>query len=228
MQPKVLDLNGAVTAIEKMLQRLIGEDIELRTVTGASLGFVRADPGQLEQVVMNLVVNARDAMPRGGQAHARDGERRRFADGSAGPLAPMPPGHCVAADGQRHGLRHGRGDAGHGSSSRSSRPRSPARAPGSVSRRCTASSSSAAGSSLSRARPEGNDVQDLPAAGGRPERAGSAASRTGARTGGRRDDPAGGGRGARAGAGSALPRGDGIPGAGGGPGRRGAARGGAA
>jgi len=94
MQPKVLDLNGAVTAIEKMLQRVIGEDIELRTVTGASHGYIQADPGQLEQVIMNLVVNARDAMPRGGQVTIET-ENARFADAVPEPLAPMPPGDWV-------------------------------------------------------------------------------------------------------------------------------------
>jgi hypothetical protein len=66
LEPKVLDLNQLVTGLSAMLRRLIGEDIDLRLVLGADLGRVSADPGQLEQVLMNLVVNARDAMPRGG------------------------------------------------------------------------------------------------------------------------------------------------------------------
>jgi two-component system, cell cycle sensor histidine kinase and response regulator CckA len=66
MQPVVLDLNDLLQDIEKMLGRLIGEDVKLRLKLGAALGPVRADPGQLQQVVMNLVVNARDAMPKGG------------------------------------------------------------------------------------------------------------------------------------------------------------------
>jgi PAS domain S-box-containing protein len=66
MQPKVLDLNQLLGGMESMLRRLIGEDIELRFVPAPEIGRVNADPGQLEQVVMNLVVNARDAMPRGG------------------------------------------------------------------------------------------------------------------------------------------------------------------
>ncbi|HUQ87839.1 MAG TPA: MASE1 domain-containing protein [Vicinamibacterales bacterium] len=67
LQPKVIDLNTALSKVEPMLRRVIGEDISM-TVTGkASSAFVRVDPGQVEQVVMNLVVNARDAMPKGGR-----------------------------------------------------------------------------------------------------------------------------------------------------------------
>lgn len=66
LQPKVLDLNTSVNSIGKMLQRLIGEDIELVLSLKPALGHVKADPGQIEQVLMNLVVNARDAMPNGG------------------------------------------------------------------------------------------------------------------------------------------------------------------
>jgi len=67
LEPKVLDLNAVVPGIATMLQRLIGEDIELVYRPGAELGRVKADPGQLEQVIMNLAVNARDAMPDGGR-----------------------------------------------------------------------------------------------------------------------------------------------------------------
>jgi PAS domain S-box-containing protein len=67
LQPKILDLNSVVTDLEKMLRRLIGEDIDLRTVLHPELGSLKADPGQVEQVIMNLVVNARDAMPNGGK-----------------------------------------------------------------------------------------------------------------------------------------------------------------
>jgi len=67
LQPKILDLNAIVLSLDKMLRRLIGEDIELRTVLEPDLENVKADPGQIEQVIMNLAVNARDAMPRGGK-----------------------------------------------------------------------------------------------------------------------------------------------------------------
>jgi PAS domain S-box-containing protein len=67
LEPRLLDLNGVLTEMDKMLRRVIGEDIDLVTYLDASLGHVKADPGQIEQVVMNLVVNARDAMPKGGR-----------------------------------------------------------------------------------------------------------------------------------------------------------------
>ncbi len=67
LQPKVLDLNIVVTDLEKMVRRLIGEDIDLLTITSPVLGKVKADPGQIEQVLLNLIVNARDAMPKGGK-----------------------------------------------------------------------------------------------------------------------------------------------------------------
>jgi two-component system cell cycle sensor histidine kinase/response regulator CckA len=64
--PRVLDLNTIIGHMKKMLSRLIGEDVDLIIDAGAALGRVKADPGQIEQVIMNLVVNARDAMPDGG------------------------------------------------------------------------------------------------------------------------------------------------------------------
>ncbi len=67
LQPRVLDLNQVVLAMKLMLGRLLGEDIELAISMGSELGRVLADQGQIEQVVMNLAVNARDAMPHGGR-----------------------------------------------------------------------------------------------------------------------------------------------------------------
>jgi len=84
LAPKVLDLNGIVAGMQTMLQRLIGETINLVTVPEASLGRVKADPGQIEQVIMNLAVNARDAMQDGGRLMIRTANVR------AGEAPPLP------------------------------------------------------------------------------------------------------------------------------------------
>jgi CheY-like chemotaxis protein len=67
LQPKRLDLNAIVESLESLLGRLMGADIEMVTRCGKQVGTVKADPAQVEQVIMNLVVNARDAMPNGGR-----------------------------------------------------------------------------------------------------------------------------------------------------------------
>jgi len=81
LQERLLDLNDVVGSVQKMLARLIGEDVRLHTSLAPGLGLVKADPGQIEQVLMNLAVNARDAMPTGGRldvatAEVRDGGGR--------------------------------------------------------------------------------------------------------------------------------------------------------
>jgi signal transduction histidine kinase/CheY-like chemotaxis protein len=93
-EPVVLDLNDALADTDKMLSRLIGEKIQLLTRFASGIIYVKADPVQLGQVVMNLAVNARDAMPNGGRITVKtelqevgDGEHRKPADFSAGTYA---------------------------------------------------------------------------------------------------------------------------------------------
>ena len=66
LEPRILDLKALLADVDKMLRRVIGEDIQLTAVVDSELGAIKADPGQVEQVIFNLVINARDAMPRGG------------------------------------------------------------------------------------------------------------------------------------------------------------------
>ncbi len=94
MQPKRLDLNGVVRGLEQMLRRLIGEDIEIVTELAPDLGLVQADPAQIDQVIMNLIVNARDAMAHGGRLTLRTANVRVDADTANRPEA-IPPGAYV-------------------------------------------------------------------------------------------------------------------------------------
>jgi two-component system cell cycle sensor histidine kinase/response regulator CckA len=112
LDPKVLDLNSVVAGMEKMLRRLIGEDIELQTVLDPSAGRIKADPSQIEQVVLNLVVNARDAMPFGGKLtievaafssdHTRTLQIGELAPGSYAMLAVTDTGTGMSKEIQSH------------------------------------------------------------------------------------------------------------------------------
>ncbi len=94
LSPKVLDLNGVITENLKLLTRVIGEDIELVMVSSPDLGLVKADPGQIEQVMMNLAVNARDAMPHGGRLTIETANVTVEAGSSRTPV-PAEPGDYV-------------------------------------------------------------------------------------------------------------------------------------
>jgi PAS domain S-box-containing protein len=94
LQAKVLDLNHIVADTDKLLRRLIGEDIDLVSLAQPELGKVKADPGQVEQVIMNLVLNARDAMPRGGKITIETGHT--YLDETyANRHESIKPGHYV-------------------------------------------------------------------------------------------------------------------------------------
>jgi len=112
LEMKVLDLNAIVSDIGTMLHRLIGEDIQLVTKVAADLGSVRADRGQIDQVILNLVVNARDAMPQGGQLQIEtanvvldEAYARAHSDVGAGryvQLAVSDSGEGMTAETQSH------------------------------------------------------------------------------------------------------------------------------
>jgi PAS domain S-box-containing protein len=94
LMPKVIDLNAVLTENLRMLTRMIGEDIDLVMIPAADLGAVKADPGQIEQVMMNLAVNARDAMPHGGKLTIETANVLLDEDFTR-LHAPVPPGEYV-------------------------------------------------------------------------------------------------------------------------------------
>ena len=105
LEPRILDLNAVVGDMGKMLPRLIGEHIDLAINLGADLFMVKADPSQIEQVILNLVVNARDAMPSGGRISVKT-SNTTLGQAQASQRSPMTPGQyvvlCVSDTG--HGM----------------------------------------------------------------------------------------------------------------------------
>jgi len=95
LEPRLVRVNDLILQIEKLLRRLIGEDIELITIPAAPSDVVEADPGRLEQVIMNLVVNARDAMPKGGKLTIETGNVQLSESFAAGQIG-VAPGSYVA------------------------------------------------------------------------------------------------------------------------------------
>jgi PAS domain S-box-containing protein len=95
LKPQVVDLNQIVARLELMLRRLIGEDIELTFKAGASLGSVLVDPGQAEQILMNLAVNARDAMPAGGRLTIETDNVAMGEVDASRPIGAVPGPHVM-------------------------------------------------------------------------------------------------------------------------------------
>ena len=104
--PKILDLNEVVHNVTSMFLRLVREDIKVEFRPAALLGSIKADPGQIEQILMNLVVNARDAMPDGGKIIIETG-RAELEEHYVVPKPGSARWDIYCFDGKRHGWRHG-------------------------------------------------------------------------------------------------------------------------
>ena len=98
LQPRVINLNQMINDMEKMLRRLIGEHIELLTNLPEELGNLKADPGQIEQVIMNLCINARDAMPEGGELIITTSTFEQIEEQAESPSDEVPLGSYIRLD----------------------------------------------------------------------------------------------------------------------------------
>jgi len=96
LQPRILDLNESVTNVSRMLRRVIGEQVKLETRFAPNLGRVCADPGQVEQILMNLAINARDAMPNGGRLVIETANAELDRTFALQHATPMRPGDFVS------------------------------------------------------------------------------------------------------------------------------------
>ena len=152
LRPQVLDLGDALSDLTMLLRRLIGEKVKLDLVHGRDLWPVKVDVSQFEQVIVNLAVNARDAMPDGGKLTVRTANVTSEESGASRLQGHAGGGLCADRH-IRHRHRHSRPISSTRSSSRSSRPRKSARAPASACRRSMASSNRPAASSMWTRRP---------------------------------------------------------------------------